>query len=660
MVPSAGRPRSGPRMILLLLPLLALAGFCVGARRRDGSGPGRLAEGLIRWSAVALIGTEALSLVRCLSPIWIAGFWLVVAGAVFWFVHRSEASVDFERDTQSRDSPSQRLLVVSIVVVFALLALTAWFAPPSAQDVVTYHLPRVLHWAQAGTLAPFPTHDTRQLYHPPFAEILDLHTMLLSGGDRWVGALRVLFLVGTATAAARVAQQLAGPDQAEHAPHDRTRALVAAALAVTAPTVVVLVHGGKNSPIAGFFLLACCSHLLSCWTRPSARDALGAGLSLGLALATKTTCYLFAAPLLVALCGAWVVLHRMRAVRLVALVALLLNAGHLVRNQTVYGHPLVDPARAEVLSVEEKGIASAVSNSLRFATLHLGTPSAAWNAGVESVVRGAHDRLGLDADDPRTTAHRGTYSVGDSFLLNSRTGSPLHFLAIVVALALVFVRRGLRSNKRVLLYSLALIAAAVLFAASLRWTTAIGRLHAPLLVLGAPLVALAMNTRPRTSTALALLALVAAVPWVVQCNRRHLVGRGDVFEIPRRKLLYESLDGELGELADEAARWIGAHGLRAVGLLPEDRSHAEYPLWLTLRDHVPDVRVEHVGVRGAPGELTSSPPYLGFQPDVVLWIAARDEAKRAPYPADVLIDGTPFQREFENARVALYTRTTEP
>jgi hypothetical protein len=162
---------------------------------------------------------------------------------------------------------------------------------------------------------------------------------------------------------------------------------------------------------------------------PTCDSALEAGLALGLALLTKTTSFLFAAPFVALLGAALLLRHRRRAWRAVLALATLpplLMAGHMARNLSVYGHPLADPTRVENLSVEHKGVAAALSNALRFSSAQLGGPSASWNGFLERGVRTAHGWLGLDVDDPGTTVGGQRYAVGNALRWNALAGSPAH------------------------------------------------------------------------------------------------------------------------------------------------------------------------------------------------------------------------------------------
>jgi hypothetical protein len=639
-----------------LLPWLALGALVLAFRRR-GYGVA-LVAGLVWWSALLALGSEVLSVGDALTRAGTSVYWGVVAAATGFAAWRARAAMPVASLAPGAGSGArvERVLALGVAAsaaaIVAAILVTTLLMPANAQDVMTYHLPRVLHWAQGASLEPFPTHDSRQLYHPPFAELVDLHFLLLSGGDRWVGPLRVLFLAGAGVAAAQVAARLA-PER------PRFATVGAVAVALSAPTTLTLVHGGKNDPVAGFFLLALALALLVACERPGWEAALAAGLALGLALLTKTTSFLYAAPF-VALFGAVLVLrHRRRAWRpLVALAALppLLMAGHMARNVAVYGHPLFDRTRQEMLSVEGKGPGATWSNVLRFTSAHLGGPSADWNASLERGVRAAHGWFGLDADDPRTTAPGERFAVPNALKYDSYAGSPAQLVLALLAVGLVVARPTLRRARTPALYALALVGAALLACASLRWSSTVTRLQSPLFLLAAPLIGAALAGLGAWVPTLHAFLLAASLPWILCSIERRLFGPYAALHQPRHQLLFRNVDRPLQAPAEEAAAWIGARGHRNVGVQPDDVRYAEYPLWLTLRDHVPGLRLEHVNATGPAATPAEWAKYRDFVPDVVVRVLARGTERRRAVEASLTVGGRGYRLSFENERVAVYER----
>jgi len=74
---------------------------------------------------------------------------------------------------------SYRLLLPLLI----LLALTAWLYPPNNYDSLTYHMARVAHWMQNGSVEYYPTIINRQNEMGPGAEYIILFFQLLTGSD---------------------------------------------------------------------------------------------------------------------------------------------------------------------------------------------------------------------------------------------------------------------------------------------------------------------------------------------------------------------------------------------------------------------------------------------------------------------------------------------
>ena len=175
----------------------------------------------------------------------------------------------------------------------------------------------------------------------------------------------------------------------------------------------------------------------------------------------------------------------------VGALALLLCLPFYARNLRVFGHPLGPAGTAAEYGNESHGLGTLTSNLVRNSTLHLGTPFGLWNDGLTLAVVRAHEALGLNPQDPRTTWYEDTrYRVWPMSTLRGAHGQSAALSARPRHRGLLLLTPQPRSPRW---YGLAVLAGAVLFCWVLKWQHWHGRLHTPLFVLAAPLLAVTLE-----------------------------------------------------------------------------------------------------------------------------------------------------------------------
>ena len=277
--------------------------------------------------ALVLI-TEGLSLGGRLTPGWLGASWALAGAVGVWAFRR-------QRVDPRLPGPVGSIPRGARWVIGAILTLTgaiALLSPPNTWDSMTYHMPRVAHWSQAGSVAHYPTHVLRQLWLGPGAEFAITHLYLLAGGDRLANLVQWLAFVASVLGSAIVAAELGGGP--------RARALAALACA-TLPMAIAQASSTQNDLVASFWMLSLGYGVLRFRASPSVATAALVGASAGLAGLTKLPVGFVAVPWLLAFgASAWRV-GRRRAVWCIgvaALSAVALNLGHVGR--TV---PLLSP-----------------------------------------------------------------------------------------------------------------------------------------------------------------------------------------------------------------------------------------------------------------------------------------------------------------------------
>src|SRR5260370_37992191 len=119
--------------------------------------------------------------------------------------------------------------------------------------------------------------------------------------------------------------------------------MLAAVVVVTLPMVILEASISQTVYVVVVWLFCIVSFALSFLSRSTPQAAAWFASSLGLAVLTKGTAYIFAAPMVLAL-GYWMLTrlrHRMvwPAV-LMLVIPLTIKSGYFVRNQTLFPNPL--------------------------------------------------------------------------------------------------------------------------------------------------------------------------------------------------------------------------------------------------------------------------------------------------------------------------------
>jgi len=564
--------------------------------------------------------SEGLGALHSLSRPWLAFGWtvfLVFAAVLAWRRRRTVAALG-PGTLRWSGWPSVWLVIAGVFA--AILLVIALVAPPNTNDSLQYHMSRVAHWAAQRSLDHFPTPIERQLWMPPFAELAVLNVYVLTAGDRLVNLVQwfsmLLCLMGVSLVAARLGASRRGQ-------------ALAALFALTLPMGILQSTSTQNDYVTAVWLLCLAYWAVKAHQQPlTPRDWVVAGLATGLGVLTKGTFYGFALPFLIWLGVSTIRRAGWRPAMLFALtgVALVgaLNAGAWMRNLRTYGLPL-GPADAVAAHANQTwGWRVVVSNALRGLTLHLATPYGDVNGPIADAVTIAHDWLGLDVNDPRTTM--GEYRVKRSFH-EDYAGNPYHTLLVPVSLLVLAWPQRNRADDRTAedrparsagLFAAIVIAGALCFCALYKWQATGSRLQLPLFILWAPLAGLALESlglrRGRLAPCLppivGILLAAAALRFLLVNPSRPFLPRAEdglsLWNTPRDELLFinspEVMPGYLPLVETAAGINCAVFGLKI------DSSQPEYPFWALLEAPDSGVRLEHIEVNALPGVTPASSP----------------------------------------------------
>lgn len=605
------------------------------------------------------VATEALSLFHSLTRPAILAFWLtaVATAAITLAVRWRNAGPPAPHRFPLLDL-TDRGMLAGIALIATILLVVAWLAPPQSPDAVSYHMGRVMHWAQNASVAPYPTHDSRQLYHPPFAEMVQLHLYLLTGSDRAGGLLQWSAMMFSLLAVSLVARDLGGGRRAQ---------IFAALVAVALPIGATQATAGKNGWVEALWLLSA-----ACFSRawasdrgtPSRESVLAAFAALSLGMTTKLTSWMFAGPVAIAAAArllrlpgaAWRPLLAPAAIGFVVVCAL--TFPFLARNVLVYGS-VVDPVARARSGLPYLAPETVVSNMVRNAFWQLGTDSPTVNDALMAVVVAVHERIGVSPQDWRTSQFA-KFRIVPPTKIEEGAYSPLHILLLVSTGIGLLASRRLRAHGTRLSCLAALGAGYVLFCATVSWQPPNCRLLLPLLVLAAPLVAVVTADlfAGRLVPVVSAVLLAAVLPYAIGTDSRPLSfepGKG-VLATPRTDLYFARLQGFRRPYA-EVAHEVRDSRIRNLGVVFPRYDSPEYLLWMLLKETGQPVRVENVQVTDASARFHARPPFRGFRPDLVVVFT---RSVRSPFEEEISVAGSTWRFVRRRGLAGFYEEVPEP
>lgn len=569
--------------------------------------------------AALIIGsTEVLSLFEAVTQGYLAAIWSIFT-VVLLLVLFNKGKFKLSDwgfpaiDIFTKDS----FILLSIVVIFILIAITAILVLPNTPDVQAYHMSRVCYWEQHHSVSHFATNDTQYLHSNPLNEFVILQLRLLTCGDRFANMVQCVLFGGCVLAVSVFCRDMGA---------SRSVQLFSSVLCITIPMAIMQGTSAKNDLMVSYWLL-----LLSILVFKIAREkqvttsnAIWSGIALGCCILSKATAYLYTLPFILLLCFSLFRRKNIRTVFLVLLIAFCLNSGHYTRNYRVYSSP-IGPSK-EIGSSKYKnegyGIRPLISNMVRNAAIHITTPFTCQNYLLLGLVNFPHKLMKQDVNDPRTS-YQGRFELFPTRLDEDHDGNFVHFILIIITLMMIITRYfHNQKNKEILILALLLIAGFCLFSAILKWQTFNSRLHTPLFVLASPLVAVTLfNSSPRLRFTVSMLLIIMCLPWVLGNSVRPLVGSNSIFMKDRFAFFYDKAD--YTSAFKQAAGIIKKGQYRDIGICSQGRAY-EYPLWVALgicgnKDE--RYRIGHVFLDDDNPSLECPVPSTmkGFKPEVVIF-----------------------------------------
>lgn len=621
-----------------ILPLLAwtalflfLLGWDQGLRAsaapRPGPAVGLRAAALyaaILWGSALAGLTELLSLLNLLNQTAVSLSWaLILAGICVLGLRRGDlrrGGVRFLAGLRQLGK-TDWLLLLATGILSGLLLVIVLKAPPNNTDSFHYHLSRVMHWIQDGSLRPYATAYLPQLFHPIWAEEAILHLRLLSGGNQLAGLVQwgamLLCLAAASLASAELGVKRPGQ-------------WAAAAFAFSLPMILLQATSTQNDVVTSLWLACTAWLVLRAAARPlDTIESIFLGLALGLGMLTKGLFYPLVLPL-----GAWYLaalvttwrrqgfgLHislkvLLRQCGLILLPAALLNAGYWIRNLLTFGGPLGPGEWVAALTAGQYSPGAFFASLVRNTAMNFAMPSDSANLALVDFLR----RL-LSGLDPRMA----DFSLLWGWNHEDIAGNPLHVCLVIATLILLVLTHRRTRDRRLWAWLAASAGGYAMLALVVHPDLFGARYQLPVFVLAAPLFGAALEQalmagrkgdayaaagRGRAfQTFIALALLTASLPWVLFNRTRPLLALkdgGEPWTIPCQPVLGCTVGSVLFEPPETIlfANWMDLRGpylqlgrdLKSSGCLDVglriDSHDLEYLFWWLLDAPKSGVRLE--------------------------------------------------------------------
>ncbi len=432
--------------------------------------------------------TEILSLVNQITRPAILISWflldliLLVLLVIIWWKRKTGVLVAindrFSKETRPYSSSEIVILICIGLILFTTLII-AIYSPPNNFDSMTYHMARISNWIQNQNINYYATSIPRQNYSNPLAEYVILHLQITSQTDifanlvQWSGFVLVILLVTKIADFFQVS---------------RRGQLLSALFAATMPMAILQSSSTQNDLITGLGCLSFAYFLLVTIQEKSWKMALYSGLSLGIALLTKGTAYIYCAAigLVIGFSGLFINTWKQNislTKKLVSIVvlALLFNSGVYYRNIDLYSKPL--STGTDRITSDEVSFRGLYTNLIRNGTYQLALPFPELNRQMTRIVAGL---LGEKNFSPDLTFPNTDFEI--KFLINEdESGNLLHFVFLLLGLLIYpWIKDSKRNNLSA--YLISILFSAVLFSLFIKWQPWGSRLHLPLFFMGAPLI----------------------------------------------------------------------------------------------------------------------------------------------------------------------------
>jgi len=592
---------------------------------------------LIVFSSVIVFYTEFLSLFKGITQhnlfiIWVVLI-LITLGLLIKQKRRINLYFQIPRLTYVQTTIASFLAVILMVTLFIALK-----TPPNNADSMTYHMSRVVHWYQNKSVSFYPTHIQRQLYQAPFGEFGLLTFYTLTGDDYFSLFFQWIFAVGSIFVVFLLNKKLGG---------NTVSGFFASVFLITLPMGIMQSTSAQNNYILSFFTLSTVYSVLNYFevskSKPIGTELVWLGMSMGLAILTKGTSYIFIFPFLIYFSLKVLINNKVNGIKplvLVALIVISINISQWSRNYALFNSPLgpsTEGPGAEYMNQDINPIVM-LSNMLKNLSLHVGTTTYI-DRRLEIRITQFHNYIfGFDLGTPGYTW--GTFFIPElKFHHEDLSGNLLHIILVFVTTLIFIFQKNKSENLKY--YALCLLGSFMLFSLILRWQPWHSRLHLPLFVLFAPILGIVLLKYRNILYVISVVLIIGSVPYLFKNDLHPIVGKHSFLNYSRDEMYFYDSQ-HLKDSYFAVANYIKGTNKNILGIV-WGGDDWEYPLLQLLPSHV---MVHHININNNPSQFIGVP----VSPD---FIAVRGVNRGREY--DLFnYNGKEYSKVLETTHVSLF------
>ena len=156
--------------------------------------------------------------------------------------------------------------------------------PPNNSDALSYRLPKVEQWIQNKNLNIFPTSDLRQVMYPSFSEYVILHFKLIFNSDYLINLIQLFSMIGSIIVVSLISLKLGCKNK---------NIIFGLIFCISIPMGILQSNSSQTDYLTTLWIVTCIYFIISFINKNRFKYIIGISISLGLAVLTKPTAYIF-------------------------------------------------------------------------------------------------------------------------------------------------------------------------------------------------------------------------------------------------------------------------------------------------------------------------------------------------------------------------------